>query len=919
MATPTIPNGEEHFFPIIYEGNGGGQRVGKFVPFTDNGTIDNSCIFNKGDSAQLERTPSSNGNRRTFTVSAWVKRGVLGTEQHICSSWDGSSTDNNSMWEFRFLTANTLSVSLYTTNVLITNRTFEDTSKFYHVLMAVDTTQATANDRVKLYVDGDEITSFSTDNRSSAVSQNFDTAFNNTADACVVGNRKGASLYFDGYMAEVNMIDGQALLPASFGQTDTSTGRWIPSVVKPYPTTTTTFTVTVADVSGNKYYIDSSQQATVTLIEGATYRFDQSDSSNSGHPLRFSTTSDGTHGGGTEFTSGVTTVGTPGSSGAYTEITVPTSTATLYYYCTQHSGMGGTANTQDQYGTNGFRLQFGTSSAMGTDTANSNDFSLNNIDATNQTTDSPTQNFATFDPNDDTGTMPLSEGNREVTQSGSSSGAIRGTLAPSSGKYYFEFTAISVAGSDGQGGVGIQLKNESVDAATSIATIGANTYIYRDDGYMINDGDGNSGFTNYGSGAIIGVALDLDNNKLYFSYSSGAGTDGVFENSGDPVAGTGAIYTLPSNQRFAPYLVFKGSSGQNYSLNTGQTSFNTTPPTGFSALQQDNLPETAKGVSGLVWMKNRDAADNHQWYDSSRGKHIYFKTNSTAAESTATDGLQKFLAGGQQIEDNAEINTAGESIVSWNWVCNGATEVTNNDGSNTTTVQANTTAGFSIVKFTPPSSGFDAITYGHGLTQTPEWFLWKRRNSSMRFLCYHKSAYEASNGGHAMELSASNANSAFNVEFGSTAVFTSAPTATTFALRNNSVTAGGAEHMAYCWHSVDGFSKFGKYTGNGSSDGTFVATNFSPSFVMIKSSSHATSWYVFDNKRNPINPAGKRLVADGTFVEDAGTTEAFDFLSNGFKLRNTSSGTNGSGRTYIYMAFAENPFVGDGTSPVTAR
>ena len=166
MATPTIPNGEEYFFPIIYEGNGAGQRVGKFVPFTDNGTIDNSCIFNDGDSAQLERTPSSNGNRRTFTVSAWVKRGVLGTEQHICSSYDGSSTDDNSMWEFRFLAANTISISRFTDNILITNRTFEDTSKFYHLLMAVDTTQSTASDRVKLYVDGDEITSFGTDNRS---------------------------------------------------------------------------------------------------------------------------------------------------------------------------------------------------------------------------------------------------------------------------------------------------------------------------------------------------------------------------------------------------------------------------------------------------------------------------------------------------------------------------------------------------------------------------------------------------------------------------------------------------------------------------------------------------------------------------------------------------------------------------------
>ena len=150
-------------------------------------------------------------------------------------------------------------------------------------------------------------------------------------------------------------------------------------------------------------------------------------------------------------------------------------------------------------------------------------------------------------------------------------------------------------------------------------------------------------------------------------------------------------------------------------------------------------------------------------------------------------------------------------------------------------------------------------------------------------------------------------------------MFTQAPNATTFALRNNSATAGGVDHIAYCWHGVDGYSKFGSYTGNGSTNGQFVYTGFKPSFIILKSSSNAVSWYIFDNKRNPINPAGKRLVADGTFVEDAGTTEAFDFLSNGFKLRNASAGTNGNGYTMLYMAFAEHPFVGDGTNPVTAR
>jgi len=888
MPTPTIIKGEEHFFTTIYFGNSGGQRVGRFIPFTDQATIANSCIFNSADSAKLERTPSSNGNRKTFTVSAWIKRGALGTEQHICSSWDGSSNDNNSMWEFRFLAANTISISRYTNNILITNRTFEDTSKFYHVLMAVDTTQGTASNRVKLYVDGDEITSFGTDNRSS-VAQDFDTAFNNTADACVVGNRKSESKYFNGYMAEVNLVDGQALLPASFGITDTSTGRWIPKAVEPYPTTTTNIAVTVVDSGGNKFAIDGVTQDTITFIEGATYVF----SYPSAHPFALSTTNGGIHSGGSEYVTGVTR----DTSANTLSYVVPASAPQLYYYCTNHSGMGGIANTQSAYGVNGFRLTFSDSSNLGADSSgNSNSLTATNLASTDQTTDSPNQNHATFGSNRTANSPTLSEGNLSITAPSSNYGkaSIEKIFNSNiSSGLYWEYTDGSTNGFEGGIIKSSKGKPQTSEGETDGVILqrrgsgGGNTYWIKK-----NDSDYADTSVSHSSGDKIGIAVK--DNKIWFAVNN------TWVLSGDPTNGTNPASTLDDTS----YMAMLGCYGSTtVSANFGQKSFSYTPPTGFLALQQDNLPETDKGVSGLTWTKNRDGSDWHYLVDSSRGNTKVLNSNSNAIEETHQDGVQKFLKGGISIEDRDNVNKSGNSFVNWTWVANAGTTSTNTDGSLTSTVQVNQTSGFSIVQ----GKYFDG-TLGHGLSQTPEWIIYKETSPNVNsWFVYHK---DLPSSNYYLWLNSTQA----QLNYGSTLF---APTSTTFA--TNLATVSNRDAVAYCWHGVEGFSKFGSYTGNGNSNGTFIYTGFKPSWLMIKSSSHAVSWYIFDNKRNPINPAGKRLIADGNNAEDAGTTEAFDFLSNGFKLRNTSNGTNGSGRTYIYMAFAEHPFIGDGVSPVTAR
>ena len=226
MPEPSIVRGSEHFFNVLYEGNGGGQRVGNFVPYTDNGTIAKSLIFNDGDNAYIQRTNDS-GDRTRATISFWVKRSYLGSVQYIFDVYDGSSTNDGMM---RFNTNNTMSVRLGSASSLlyITNRTFEDTSKWYHFVFAVNTNESTADDRAKLYVDGERITSFSTQTNSS---QSSTTMFNYSSATFRLGSSYNGSYDFDGYIAEFNYIDGTVYEPSTFGMTDTSTGRWIPKTL----------------------------------------------------------------------------------------------------------------------------------------------------------------------------------------------------------------------------------------------------------------------------------------------------------------------------------------------------------------------------------------------------------------------------------------------------------------------------------------------------------------------------------------------------------------------------------------------------------------------------------------------------------------------------------------------------------------
>ena len=250
MGTPTIIQGKEYFNTVVYEGNGGGQRVGRFVPFTGNPSIANSVIFNSADSAKLERTPSSNGSGTTFTISFWFKPTKLATTYSFFDNAPGGSAVN--IFSIIYNSDNTILIHGFDSGGsfslnLATNRTFEDTSKFYHFLVAVDTTQGTSTNRVKFYVDGDQVTSLSS---TTYPAQDATYGTNQTSVKQAVGYYPhNSTRYLDGYIAEFNLIDGTALTPSTFGQTDTSTGRWIPKTITGVTYGTNGVRLTFADSS----------------------------------------------------------------------------------------------------------------------------------------------------------------------------------------------------------------------------------------------------------------------------------------------------------------------------------------------------------------------------------------------------------------------------------------------------------------------------------------------------------------------------------------------------------------------------------------------------------------------------------------------------------------------------------------------
>ena len=797
MAEPTVKRGSDQFFTTLYEGNGGGQKVGRFVPFTDNGTITNSVIFNDGDEPELSRTPSGAGNRDIFTFSFWIKRCTVGSLQLIYQQ----GADVNNCTQFSFDSSDRIQYQQVdgggNTDSLVSNRTFEDTTKFYHIVLAVDTTQSTEAHRVRIYVDGDEITSWSTANYPS---QNVDTDMNTTTEFSI-GRQLGATSAYspDCYFAEMNFVDGTQYTPSTFGVTDTSTGRWIPKSL-----------------------------------------------------------------------SGIT------------------------------------------YGTNGFRLTFASAAALGTDTSGqSNNFTPNNLSTTDQTTDTPSQNHCVLSNSLSRGSVSLSEGGLKLQSSSSNYACCATTMQFSetdSQGYYFE---TKVTGST-RSSTGLLIMRATVNV-TGLSSDQQHAGCF---GILARGGGGSNQywFTVNGSyDGTTGVAHGA-NDVLQVAFKEGKvwfGINNTYLLSGNPATGANPTFSNIAGEDFR-FLICTYSNYDILECNFGQKTYAHTAPTGFVALQQDNRPETEKGITDLVWIKNRDSTDNWQVYDSTRGPRLDLSVDTTDHQSTTADGLQRFLKGGFQIEDDVSVNTSGESYIAYNWIANGGTEVSNGNGSVTSNVQANQDAGFSIVRYTGTGS---ALTVGHGLSQAPEWIVARPITQTGS---YHWSVYLKYMGGGDPDYYQS-----INQNISDTSnanVWGDAPTSTVVHC-GSSMPNGAHEVIMYCWHSVKGFSKFGAFNGNASAtEGPYIHCGFKPAWVLFKAH-NAASWYLHDAARNPTNIGEKRtFFPDTSAAEDNNSGRDVDFLAGGFVVRQESGyGYNYSGTRTHYMAFAQHPFVGSGSkSPVTA-
>ena len=775
---------------------------------------DKGVVFNTSDTTYFSRTPSSAGNQKTWSFSCWVKKPNVETYSVIFSR---SNDGNNGLYRFVLSMYNGIlymfsrfgSGGAHDCNVS-TQNTFRDGTGWYHILFVLDTTQSTAADRTKIYVNG--VAAPLT--YSVSPGENDDLQVNSTNEHRIGSDDGSTTEDFNGYLANIHFIDGAAKVPSDFTETDSDTGQLVA-----------------------KEYTGS-------------------------------------------------------------------------------------------YGTNGFYLDFkdnsgATATTLGKDSSgNGNNWTPNNISVAAGTgndsvLDCHSNNYCTINGLDTELSMhSVSRGNLHVsgdtTAASGTDARWNGTLGASSGKWYYE---VYIDSGDTNQNIGISYEDNA--RTTTMGNL-AGDYQYTASGNKRNNNSSTSWGNTWTTGDYIGVAYDLDANKIWFS------KNGTWQESGNPAAGSNEAFALAADKRYRPAGRFYNSSG---TFNFGQREFEHSAPTGFKALCTSNLadppvkkPNTAfdivlyegdgqqnRSISALnfqpelVWFKNRDDTNGQMWCDAARGATKVFYSHLTFVEHTESQSLTAFESDGWKMGDFANNNANNMSYVTWCWDAGtGAASASTAGSTNATDSWVNTTAGFSITEWEGTGSG---TTVGHSLGAIPHLIITRNRDLQTNMAVYHHTQ------GNEKSILMNSDGSGFTPTPAGAAWNSTSPTDTVFSVGSYGSNNGDGDSMvAYCWTEVDGFSRFGSFEGNGSADGPYIHCGFRPKYLMLKAYDQTYDWHVIDNARNPWNGGSSlRLKPNQNHVEVTGSHNVVDFLSQGFKMRNGDNNWNHTNNTIIYVAFADTP------------
>lgn len=832
-----------------------------------NDVIPQSLRFEEGGTHYLDFTPSQAGtDNKKYTISVWIKlaqgsgdfRTIFSSKNAGAGTGQGHNTYAFGIDEdFEAYTENGGANPNTTTK-------YRDRGSWAHYLIAYDSTQSTASDRVKLFVNGTRDTTLAgTFPGLNSVMSSVNT---NTRPQQIGKYVPGYTRHFNGYMADFHMVDGQALAPTYFGET--KEGIWIP--VKYEDNGTTSHGI-------NGYHLTFQGTGTATTSQGTTAQ---------------------------------TNIG------------------------------------DDQSG-------------------NGNNFAVYNLAAHDVVPDSPENNFATFNSLHTVPATTFLEGNlrANVTNVHKSVYATQ-TMKTGTGsnKYYFEAHAIS--GSANKFTIGLTDERntqfqQSAGTNHIIAYSGHNSYLYGDavglyhnslrkNGSVI----GSSLSSPFTGGDIAMIAFDAETGKVWVgqngTWLNGSGTDSTtldLNNHDTTVAiGNDRNYLFGVSAENCNWIAnfgqdptFAGTKSSSGNSDGTTGSFYYSPPSGFIALNTENMQDPVIDPNGTtpenptdyfdtqlwtgtgsgqslsnfsfqpdwLWFKHRNGGSDHAIFDSIRGVNAGLSSNNGNTENTnasSSQDLVSFDNDGFTTGTPSQYGSLGSNthtIVTWAWRGGGSAS-SNSNGTITSSVSANTEAGFSIVSYT--GAGGSSATVGHGLTAAPDYILLKARDAGEGWASQWNTPSMGPTKSTAINSTGSAATS--SGEWNNTA-----PTNTVFTIGNQGrVNTLNKNYIAYCFHNVDGYSKVGQYRGNASTNGTFVYTGFRPAWVLMKNIIDTTHWVIWDSKRGPYNVIDKSIYPSSSDGDQTGSAQYVDFLSNGFKLRQTHNSFNGSNDIHVYFAIAEQPF-----------